>query len=371
MRHSGIRSKTVGFTSHVVQECGDWIGLRRKARGKHYCPNTLKMPPQCNWAKIEHFVSKRAQWRWFFGDERIRSLDLDQELRLDPADFIDLEAKKEELLGLETRPMINMSLKGDGLLYIKSRKSNYIALIWGISLQANPSFYRKVLLLRSSNLKAISEKQISELAEKKPMLIRDMRLEFMINSLKDHQLPKNWRLCSVAGSLGVFLGRRVEIFRKFFAASKTDGNSGILASALFRSIRWTLRNESKKLKANTSGWSQLKIWLEGFISIPKANLLKGSFWNLGYRNTGDKHTRSFCKGFWDIESFAVATSEELLEINGRSGLETSVTSIMIFFAARKPIKSYRDSVKQLMACIFGGWWIQAAGFGKCHCREKG
>ncbi|MFT4860083.1 MAG: DNA ligase (NAD+) [Algoriphagus sp.] len=312
-------AKLVVYISHCP-ECGTELE-RKESEAKHYCPNTLKCPPQVL-GRIEHFVSKRAMDIDSLGTERIRAL-IDQDFVIDPADLYELEAKKEELLGLEMS-QDQYELEGDGLLYIKVEKALF-ALTEGISFKQIQDFLIESAALPL--LETLKEFQEQIRAWKKKVPANTGMVEFLINSLKDHQLPKLEDYVPVAVVLEIFLGRKVS-FQEILAASKNEATIHGILLQLNLDLSDELRERIKKLKANTFQDGVIKNMIEG-INNSKNQPFEKVLFGIGVRNIGENTAQLLARHFGTIEKLAAATSEELLEINGIG--ETLVTSIHDFF----------------------------------------
>lgn len=314
-------AKPVEYITHCP-ECRTELE-RKETEAKHYCPNFQECPPQVL-GRIEHFVSKRAMDIDSLGTERIRAL-IDQGFVITPADLYELVAKKAELLGLEMS-QDQYELEGDGLLYIKLEKVLF-ALTEGISFKQVQDF----LLENASfplleTLKAFQE-QIRVWKKKVPA--NTGMVEFLINSLKDHQLPKLEDYVPVAVVLEIFLGRKVS-FDEILVASKNEGTVHGILLRLDLELSDELRERIKKLKANTFQDGVIKNMIEGIASSKNQPFEKVLF-GIGIRNIGENTAQLLARHFGTIEKLATATSEELLEINGVG--ETLVASIHDFFAS--------------------------------------
>jgi DNA ligase (NAD+) len=354
-------AKPVVYITHCP-ECKTELE-RKESEAKHYCPNKLKCPPQVL-GRIEHFVSKRAMDIDSLGTERIRAL-IDQGFVIDPADLYELESKKEELLGLEMS-QDQYELEGDGLLYIKLEKALF-ALTEGISFKQIQDFLiESAALPLFETLKAFQE-QIRVWKKKVPA--NTGMVEFMINSLKDHQLPKLEDYVPVAVVLEIFLGRRVS-FQEILAASKNEGTIHGILLQLNLDLSDELRERIKKLKANTFQDGVIKNMMEGIINS-KSQPFEKVLFGIGIRNIGENTAQLLARHFGTIEKLAVATSEELLEINGVG--ETLVTSIHDFFvqeANQKLIDRLKahglhlevdESKQQVLGSALAGKRILASG----------
>jgi len=318
LRKSG--TKPIAYITHCP-ECGTALE-RKETEAKHYCPNASECPPQVL-GRIEHFVSKRAMDIDSLGTERIRAL-IDQDFVSNPADLYDLESKKDELLGLEMS-QDQYELEGDGILYIKLEKALF-ALTEGISFKQIQDFLiEKTALSLFETLKTFQE-QIRIWKKKVPA--NTGMVDFLINSLKDHQLPKLEDYVPVAVVLELFLGRKTT-FEAILQASKNEGTVHGILLKLDLELSEELRERIKKLKANTFQDGVIKNMMEG-ITASKNQPFEKVLFAIGIRNIGENTAQLLARHFGTIEKLASATSEELLEINGVG--ETLVTSLQEFFA---------------------------------------
>lgn len=323
--NESVRNSAAKQVIYISQcpECGTEL-QRKDGEAKHYCPNALKCPPQVL-GRIEHFVSKRAMDIDSLGTERIRAL-IDQDFITDPADLYDLEAKKEALLGLEMS-QDQYELEGDGLLYITVEKALF-ALTEGISFKQIQDFLNEnAALPLFETLKAFQE-QIRVWKKKVPANIG--MVEFLVNSLKNHQLPKLEDYVPVAVVLDIFLGRRVS-FEEILAASKNEGTIHGILLQLNLELTDELRERIKKLKAITFQDGVISNMIEG-ITNSKNQPFEKVLFGIGIRNIGENTAQLLARHFGTIERLTAATSEELLEINGVG--ETLVTSIHDFFVQK-------------------------------------
>ncbi|REJ84799.1 MAG: NAD-dependent DNA ligase LigA [Bacteroidetes bacterium] len=81
---------------HQCPECGTAL-IRKEGEAQHYCPNSLKCPPQIK-GRIYHFISRKAMNIDSLGEGKVEML-FDKGLIANPADLYKL--KYENLIGLE------------------------------------------------------------------------------------------------------------------------------------------------------------------------------------------------------------------------------------------------------------------------------
>lgn len=316
-------AKPISYITHCP-ECGTELE-RKESEAKHYCPNAESCPPQVL-GRIEHFVSKRAMDIDSMGTERIRAL-IDQGFIIDPSDIYALEARKEELLGLEMS-QDQYETEGDGILYITLEKALY-ALIEGItSKQVHDFLVEHTELPLAEVLKAFQE-QIRKWKKKVPS--NTGMIEYLISNLKDHNLPKLEDYIPVAVVLDLFLSRKVD-FQQVLEVSKKEGTVHGILLKLNLDLNQDLTDRIKKLKANTFQDGVIKNMMEG-IAASKNQTFEKVLFALGIRNIGENTAQLLARHFGTIEKLEAATSEELLDINGVG--ETLVHSIHDFFAQPK------------------------------------
>ena len=257
------------------------------------------------------------------GTERIRAL-IDQGFIGNYADIYDLEGRKEELLGLEMS-QDQYETEGDGLLYITLEKALF-ALTEQISFkQIHDFLLEKTELPLPETLKAFQE-QIRIWKKKVPSNVG--MVEYLINHLKDHNLPKLEDYVPVAVVLEILLGRRVE-FERILEASKTEGTVHGILLKLNLDLSPEITDRIKKLKANTFQDGVISNMMEG-IAASKNQPFEKVLFALGIRNIGENTAQLLARHFVSIERIQGATSEQLLDVNGVG--ETLVTSIQDFFA---------------------------------------
>jgi DNA ligase (NAD+) len=313
-------AKPIAYITHCP-ECGTELE-RKESEAKHYCPNSESCPPQVL-GRIEHFVHKRAMDIDSMGTERIRAL-IDQGFIGNYADIYDLEGRKEELLGLEMS-QDQYETEGDGLLYITLEKALF-ALTEQISFkQIHDFLLEKAELPLPETLKAFQE-QIRIWKKKVPSNVG--MVEYLINHLKDHNLPKLEDYVPVAVVLEILLGRRVE-FERILEASKTEGTVHGILLKLNLELSPEITDRIKKLKANTFQDGVISNMMEG-IAASKNQPFEKVLFALGIRNIGENTAQLLARHFVSIERIKEATSEQLLDVNGVG--ETLVTSIQDFFA---------------------------------------
>ncbi|MDG1277802.1 MAG: NAD-dependent DNA ligase LigA [Algoriphagus sp.] len=319
-------AKPISYITHCP-ECGTLLE-RKESEAKHYCPNASECPPQVL-GRIEHFVSKRAMDIDSMGTERIRAL-IDQEFISNPADIYDLEEKKAELLGLEMSHD-QYELEGEGLLYISLEKALF-ALTEQISFKQIQDFLNENAALPLNETLRAFQEQIRKWKKKVPSNIG--MVDFLIASLKDHQLPKLEDYVPVAVVLEIFLGRKVD-FETILEASKNEGTIHGILLKLNLELSDQLTERIKKLKANTFQEGVVKNIMEGIAASKKQPFEKVLF-GIGIRNIGENTAQLLANHFGSIDKLKEASSEELLEINGIG--EILVTSIHYFFAQPENLK---------------------------------
>lgn len=320
-------SKPISYITHCP-ECGTALE-RKDGEAKHYCPNAETCPPQVL-GRIEHFVHKRAMDIDSMGTERIRAL-IDQDFISNPADIYELETKKQELLGLEMSHD-QYETEGDGLLYITLEKALF-ALTEQISFkQIHDFLLEKAELPLQETLKAFQE-QIRLWKKKVPSNVG--MVEYLINHLKDHNLPKLEDYVPVSVVLEILLGRRVE-FEKLLGISKKEGTVHGILLQLNLDLSSEIIDRIKKLKANTFQDGVISNMMEG-IAASKNQPFEKVLFALGIRNIGENTAQLLARHFGSIERLQEASSEQLLEINGVG--ETLVHSIQDFFAQSKNLET--------------------------------
>ncbi|SFB54056.1 NAD-dependent DNA ligase LigA [Algoriphagus aquimarinus] len=316
-------AKPVSYITHCP-ECGTELE-RKESEAKHYCPNAESCPPQVL-GRIEHFVSKRAMDIDSMGTERIRAL-IDQGFITDPADIYELEAKKEELLGLEMS-QDQYETEGDGLLYITLEKALY-ALTEGLtSKQVHDFLAENTELPLAEVLKAFQE-HIRKLKKKVPS--NTGMIDYLISNLKDHNLPKLEDYVPVAVVIDLFLSRKVD-FQQVLEVSKKEGTVHGILLKLNLDLNQQLTDRIKKLKANTFQDGVIKNMMEG-IAVSKNQPFEKVLFALGIRNIGENTAQLLARHFGTIEKLEAATSEQLLDINGVG--ETLVLSLQDFLSQPK------------------------------------
>jgi len=313
-------AKPVAYITHCP-ECRTALE-RKETEAKHYCPNASACPPQVL-GRIEHFVSKRAMDIDSMGTERIRAL-IDQGYVTHPADIYDLEAKREELLGLEMS-QDQYELEGEGLLYISLEKTLF-ALTEQISFKQIQDFLAENAALPLNETLKVFQEQIRKWKKKVPS--NTGMIDYLAASLKDRQFPKLEDFVPVAVVLEIFLGRKVD-FATILEASKSAGTvHGILLN-LGLDLSDQLTDRIKKLKANTFQEGVIKNMMEG-ITVSKNQPFEKVLFGIGIRNIGENTAQLLARHFGSIDKLKEASSEELLEINGVG--EILVTSLLEFFA---------------------------------------
>ncbi|UZD22617.1 NAD-dependent DNA ligase LigA [Algoriphagus halophytocola] len=310
----------VSYISHCP-ECGTELA-RKESEAKHYCPNSESCPPQVL-GRIEHFVHKRAMDIDSMGTERIRAL-IEQGFIGNYADIYELESKKGDLLGLEMS-QDQYETEGDGLLYITLEKALF-ALTEQISFKQIHDFLQaKAEIPLPETLRAFQE-QI-RLWKKKTAANVGM-VEYLINHLKDHKLPKLEDYVPVAVVLEILLGRRVE-FDQILQASKTAGTVHGILRKLNLELTSEVSDRIKKLKANTFQDGVISNMMEG-IAASKNQPFEKVLFALGIRNIGENTAQLLARHFVSIDRLQAASTEQLLDVNGVG--ETLVSSIRDFFA---------------------------------------
>ncbi|WP_425637634.1 NAD-dependent DNA ligase LigA [Algoriphagus yeomjeoni] len=316
-------AKPISYITHCP-ECGTELE-RKESEAKHYCPNAESCPPQVL-GRIEHFVSKRAMDIDSMGTERIRAL-IDQGFIIDPSDIYALEAKKEELLGLEMS-QDQYETEGDGILYITLEKALY-ALTEGITSKQVHDFLVEHTELPLAEVLRAFQDQIRKWKKKVPS--NTGMIDYLISNLKDHNLPKLEDYVPVAVVLDLFLSRKVD-FQQVLEVSKKEGTVHGILLKLNLDLNQDLTDRIKKLKANTFQDGVIKNMMEG-ISASKNQPFEKVLFALGIRNIGENTAQLLARHFGTIEKLEAATSEQLLDINGVG--ETLVHSIQDFFAQPK------------------------------------
>ncbi|WP_192346215.1 NAD-dependent DNA ligase LigA [Algoriphagus sp. Y33] len=316
-------AKPLTYITHCP-ECGTELE-RKESEAKHYCPNAESCPPQVL-GRIEHFVHKRAMDIDSMGTERIRAL-IDQGFIANPADIYELEARKDELLGLEMS-QDQYETEGDGLLYITLEKALY-ALTEGLKFKQISDFLiEKTDIPFAETLRAFQD-QIRKWKTKASANVG--MIEYLINHLKDHNLPKLEDYVPVAVVLEILLGRRID-FDTILQASKTEGTVHGILLKLNLDLTPETTDRIKKLKANTFQDGVIKNMMEG-IAASKNQPFEKVLFALGIRNIGENTAQLLARHFGSIEKLEAATSEQLLDINGVG--ETLVYSIHDFFEQSK------------------------------------
>uniref|UniRef100_UPI0040487098 NAD-dependent DNA ligase LigA n=1 Tax=Algoriphagus sp. TaxID=1872435 RepID=UPI0040487098 len=306
-------------------ECGSRLE-RKEGEAKHYCPNTEVCPPQIL-GRIEHFVSKRAMDIDSLGTERIRAL-IDQGFIRNYADIYSLDAKQNELLGLE---MSQDQYERDvnGLLYISLDKVLF-ALTESISLKQIQDFILEHTQLPLRDRIRAFQEQLKIWKKKVPSNVG--MVDFLLQNLAAHaDLMKLEDYLPVAVVLEIFLGRRVE-FEHLVVASKKYGTIHTILLELQVNLSDELQERIKKLKANTFQEGVIHNMMEGILASKSQDFNKVLF-ALGIRNIGENTALLLAKHFGNLEKLQAASAEELLEINGVG--ETLVQSIQEFFAQPK------------------------------------
>ncbi len=313
-------TRPITYITHCP-ECGTELE-RKEGEAKHYCPNTASCPPQVL-GRIEHFVHKRAMDIDSMGTERIRAL-IDQGFIRTYADIYELEGRKEALLGLEMS-QDQYETEGDGLLYITLEKALF-ALTEQISFKQIRDFLtEKAELPLAETLRAFQE-QLR--IWKKKVSSNVGMVEYLINNLKDHNLPKLEDYVPVAVVLEILLGRRVD-FETLLSVSKNEGTVHGILLKLNLDLTAEVSDRIKKLKANTFQDGVISNMMEG-IAASKNQPFEKVLFALGIRNIGENTAQLLARHFGTIDQLQVATSEQLLAINGVG--ETLVYSIHDFFA---------------------------------------
>ncbi|MDR7131293.1 DNA ligase (NAD+) [Algoriphagus sp. 4150] len=317
------KATPLAYITHCP-ECGTELE-RKESEAKHYCPNAESCPPQVL-GRIEHFVHKRAMDIDSMGTERIRAL-IDQGFIANPADIYELEARKDELLGLEMS-QDQYETEGDGLLYITLEKALY-ALTEGLKFKQISDFLIETAEIPfAETLKAFQD-QIRKWKTKASANVG--MVEYLINHLKDHNLPKLEDYVPVAVVLEILLGRRID-FDTILQASKTEGTVHGILLKLNLDLTPEITDRIKKLKANTFQDGVIKNMMEG-IAASKNQPFEKVLFGLGIRNIGENTAQLLARHFGSIEKLEAANSEQLLDINGVG--ETLVYSIHDFFAQPK------------------------------------
>jgi DNA ligase (NAD+) len=315
-------SKPVEYITNCP-ECGTPLE-RKESEAKHYCPNAASCPPQVL-GRIEHFVSKRAMDIDSMGTERIRAL-IDEGFVIDPADIYELEARKEELLGLEMS-QDQYETEGDGILYITLEKALYAVTEAITSKQVRDFLLENTELPLDQVLKAFQE-QIRKWKKKVPS--NTAMIDYLISNLRDHHLPKLEDYVPVAVVLDLFF-RKVD-FHQVLEVSKKEGTVHGILLKLNLDLSPELTDRIKKLKANTFQDGVIKNMMEG-IAVSKNQPFEKVLFALGIRNIGENTAQLLARHFGTIEKLEAASSEQLLDINGVG--ETLVLSLQDFFAQPK------------------------------------
>ncbi|PZX49129.1 NAD-dependent DNA ligase LigA [Algoriphagus chordae] len=316
-------AKPIAYITHCP-ECGTELE-RKESEAKHYCPNAESCPPQVL-GRIEHFVSKRAMDIDSMGTERIRAL-IDQGFIRNPADIYELEAKKDELLGLEMS-QDQYETEGDGLLYITLEKALY-ALTEGLTSKQVHDFLAENTELPLAEVLIAFKEYIRKLKKKVPS--NTGMIDYLISNLKEHKLPKLEDYVPVAVVLDLFLSRKVD-FQQVLEVSKKEGTVHGILLKLNLDLNQQLTDRIKKLKANTFQDGVIKNMMEG-IAVSKNQPFEKVLFALGIRNIGENTAQLLARHFGTIEKLQAATSEQLLDINGVG--ETLVLSLQDFFAQPK------------------------------------
>jgi DNA ligase (NAD+) len=272
-------------------------------------------------------VSKRAMDIDSLGTERIRAL-IDQGFIRNYADIYSLDAKQNELLGLE---MSQDQYERDvnGLLYISLDKVLF-ALTESISLKQIQDFILEHTQLPLRDRIRAFQEQLKIWKKKVPSNVG--MVDFLLQNLAAHaDLMKLEDYLPVAVVLEIFLGRRVE-FEQLVVASKKYGTIHTILLELQVNLSDELQERIKKLKANTFQEGVIHNMMEGILASKSQDFDKVLF-ALGIRNIGENTALLLAKHFGNLEKLQAASAEELLEINGVG--ETLVQSIQEFFAQPK------------------------------------
>ncbi|MEB2781462.1 NAD-dependent DNA ligase LigA [Algoriphagus sp. C2-6-M1] len=316
-------TKPIDYITHCP-ECGSVLE-RKESEAKHYCPNAESCPPQVL-GRIEHFVHKRAMDIDSMGTERIRAL-IDQGFISNPAGIYELEARKDQLLGLEMS-QDQYETEGDGLLYITLEKALF-ALTEGLTFKQVHDFLAENTELPLAQVLKAFQEHIRKWKKKVPS--NTGMIDFLISNLKDHNLPKLEDYVPVAVVLDLFLSRKVD-FQQVLEVSKKEGTVHGILLKLNLDLNQELTERIKKLKANTFQDGVIKNMMEG-IAASKNQPFEKVLFALGIRNIGENTAQLLARHFGTIEKLEAATSEQLLDINGVG--ETLVYSIHDFFAQPK------------------------------------
>lgn len=312
-------SKPVVYITHCP-ECGTELE-RKESEAKHYCPNAASCPPQIL-GRIEHFVHKRAMDIDSMGTERIRAL-IDQGFIKNPADIYELEDRKHELLGLEMS-QDQYETEGDGILYITLEKALF-ALTEQLSFKQIHDFLIEHAELPLGEMLRAFQDQIRKWKKKTASNIG--MIDYLINNLKEHNLPKLEDYVPVAVVLDLFLSRKVD-FQQVLEVSKNEGTVHGILLKLDLDLNQEVTDRIKKLKANTFQDGVIKNMMEG-IATSKNQPFEKVLFALGIRNIGENTAQLLARHFGSIEKLKTADAEQLLAINGVG--ETLVQSIHDFF----------------------------------------
>lgn len=326
-------AKPIQYISHCP-ECGTALE-RNEGEAKHFCPNVESCPPQAL-GRIEHFVHKRAMNIDSMGTERIRAL-INQGYVESPADLYDLEAKKDQLLGLEINTD-QYEKNGSGHLYVTLRKALYA--ITDSSLSAIDKFITDTETLELQARLTVFEEFIR--SQKKKTAQNVASLEKFIALLHEANLDTIEDFVPVAPCLAMFVGKQVTL-EHLISVSQRENTIHDIILALDLDLASEQMDKIQKLKGNTFQEGVVSNMLSGIkasLSQPFEKVLFG----LGIRNIGENTAQLLARHFKSIEAIQGASTEELLEINGVG--ETLVHSIHEFFAIDKnlnTIQRLRDS----------------------------
>lgn len=320
-RKSG--AKPIQYIEHCP-ECGTLLE-RKEGEAKHSCPNAQNCPPQIL-GRIEHFVHKRAMNIDSMGTERIRAL-IDQDYISNPADIYDLEAKKDQLLGLEMNQDQYQKTE-EGLLYIALYKALF-GLTEGISLTEIKEFLEKTkdisLLETLKSFQAYIRKSNKKVAQNVGTI---QRLEELLTEAK---LPAMEDFVPVPLVLFLLTGKQIEL-TELVQHCKQESTVHSILLKLDLGLSEELGARIKKLKSNTFQAGVISNMIEG-INASKNQPFEKVLFGLGVRNIGENTAQILARHFKNIDSLKTASIQDLLEINGIG--EIVAQSIQDFFAQKE------------------------------------
>ncbi len=313
-------AKPIQYIDHCP-ECSTPLE-RKEGEAKHFCPNAANCPPQIL-GRIEHFVHKRAMDIDSMGTERIRTL-IDQGYIANPADIYDLEEIQDQLLGLEMN-QDQYQKTDDDMLYISLTKS-FFALTEGISLTAIQKFCEGNIEIPLEevleNFKSFIRNSNKKVAQNIATIVKLQEV------LKSSGIPKLEDYMPVSVILFLLVGNRANL-EELKAAVQHEGTVHAILLKMALNLTDEQVEKVKKLKANTFQEGVISNMIEG-IKTSKVQPFEKVLFALGIKNIGENTAQILAMHFKSIDGLSMATSEELLNVNGIG--ETLVTSIHDYFS---------------------------------------